>query len=258
MEIKSDAFDLYLIIGLTKESRHWSEDFLNEIHSQLKPNKIHLVDLPGSGKFLHSKSPTTLASIVDQTREQLEFHPDRKRVVVAISLGGMVAWEWVTRYPNDFDAMVMINSSMAGVSSVFRRVQPKAILSFLQIALAKKGEKKEKLILDLCSNHESNAKKIHPKWAKIGIEGDMRLSNVLRQLVAGMRFRPKAIPRLPLLLIASKYDRLAHYSCSQDIARLTKAQLVLCEDQSIGHAFHLDGPQFLVSEISGWLEGISL
>lgn len=249
--------DIYLIIGLTKESRHWSQDFLDEIKRELRPQEIHLVDLPGSGKFLSQKSPASVAKIVDVARSHQTFHADRKRLVVAISLGGMVAWEWVSRYPNDFDGLVMINSSLAGVSPTFKRVQPKALIDFFRIAAAPKGETKEQLILDLCSNHLENAKKIHPHWTKLSLEANMHFPNVLRQLVAGMRFRPKKIPSLPMLVVAARHDRLAHYSCSEKIAEMTKAKFVLCEDQKVGHAFHLDGPEFLVKEIKGWLKNVN-
>lgn len=245
--------DIYLVIGLTKESRHWSQDFLNELKKELNPKEIHLVDLPGSGKFHSKRSPASVAKIVEEARSHQTFNHDRKRLVVAISLGGMVAWEWVTRYPNDFDGMVMINSSLAGVSPTFKRLQPKALVDFFKIAATPKGEVKEKLVLDLCSNNTENAKKIHPHWTQLSLEANMHFPNVLNQLLAGMRFRPKKIPSLPLLVVAARHDRLAHYSCSESIAHLTKAKFVLCEDKSVGHAFHVDGPEFLVKEIKEWL-----
>jgi pimeloyl-ACP methyl ester carboxylesterase len=250
---QEQSLDIYLVIGLTKESRHWSQDFISELKQVLNPKEIHLVDLPGSGKFLSQKSPTSVAKIVDMARSHQTFNHERKRLIVAISLGGMVAWEWVTRYPNDFDAMVMINSSLAGISPTFKRLQPKALIDFFRIAAAPKGTVKEKLILDLCSNHTQNASKIHPHWTQLSLEANMHFPNVLSQLLAGMRFRPKKIPSLPLLVVAAKHDRLAHYSCSETIANLSKAKFVLCEDQSVGHAFHVDGPEFLVKEIKEWL-----
>jgi pimeloyl-ACP methyl ester carboxylesterase len=119
------------------------------------------------------------------------------------------------------------------------------------------ASKKEQLILDLCSNHAENSAKIHPHWTKIGIESDMKLPNVLRQLVAGMRFKPKMIPKTPLLVIASAHDRLAHFSCSKDIAGFANAEMILCEDPTVGHAFHVDGPEFLAREIAQWWSKLS-
>lgn len=245
--------DVYLVIGLTKESRHWSEDFIQALKKELNPAEIHLVDLPGSGKLLEQKSPTTMAGIVEEARSHQRFHPDRQRLVIAISLGGMVAWEWCCRHPEDFQYLVMINSSLAGVSPMFKRLQPSALLDFFKIAATKNGEAKEKRILDLCSNHQGNAQKIHPHWTKLGLEASMKLPNVLRQLMAAARFRPKFVPKVPLLVLAAKHDRLAHYTCSVNISQLAQARFVLCEKPDVGHAFHVDDPEFLVREIKQWL-----
>jgi pimeloyl-ACP methyl ester carboxylesterase len=250
--------DIYLIIGLTKESRHWSEDFLAELKKSLGPIEIHLVDLPGAGKHLEIKSPRSISGIVDKARSHQIFNPKRKRLVIAISLGGMVAWDWVTRYPDDFHGFVMINSSLAGVSPVFKRLMPKALYGFIQIALAPKGEKKEKAILKLCSNRPDLSEKILPRWSEIGREANMRLSNVINQLLAAMKFKPGQLPVLPMLVVAAQKDRLAYYKCSQDIAHLTSAKFVLCTDPTVGHAFHVDGPEFLAHEIKTWWQDLSL
>lgn len=245
--------DIYLVIGLTKESRHWSADFLQEIKDRLSPKGLHFIELPGAGQFNQVKSPANIGKIVDEARSQLMFHSERKRLVVAISLGGMVAWEWVTRYPNDFHGLVMINSSLAGISPLFKRLRPGALGEFFKIALAPRGEKKEKLVLNLCSNHENNSKKILPYWTELSLEASMSFPNVLNQLFAAMRFRPTKRPVLPMLVIASKHDKLAHYSCSEQIAGLVKAKFILCEDEKVGHAFHVDAPQFLVKQIEDWV-----
>jgi pimeloyl-ACP methyl ester carboxylesterase len=246
--------DIYLVIGLTKEARHWSDDFLQEIKRELNPVEIHLVDLPGSGKLLHKASPLSISKIVDTARSTQTFHLERKRLVVAISLGGMVAWDWVSRYPQDFHGMVMINSSLAGVSPLFKRLQPRGLMDFLRIATTPQGEKKEKLILGLCSNHPERSRKILPRWVELGFEAPMSFRNILHQFLSAAKFRPTKKPQIPLLVIAAKHDRLAHFSCSQDTAKLAQAKLVICEDPSVGHAFHVDAPEFLVKTIKAWWE----
>lgn len=249
--------DLYLVIGLTKESRHWSEEFIEELKTKLKPNSIQLVDLPGSGKLHHEKSPLSMEEIVDRARSQFTFHPGHQRIVIAISLGGMSAWSWVTRHPDDFTHMVMINSSLGNLSPFWKRVQPKAIFQFFRIAPTKRPTKKEKLILDLCSNDPAKAEKVYPKWVKIGEEANMTLLNTVRQIIAASRFNPKLKPKIPLLVVASKHDRLAHFSCSEAIAEHAKAKLVLTDRPEVGHAFHVDGPELLADSIQSWLAGFT-
>ncbi len=249
--------DIYLLIGLTKESRHWSEEFVEALKKSLNPHSIQLVDLPGSGKFLHMPSPTKMEKIVSEARSQLKFFPGHRRVVVAMSLGGMSAWSWAVSYPEDFTHLVMINSSMGGLSPFWKRVQPKAMIQFFKIASSKRGATKEKKILKLCSNQEEKSQKILPSWVRIGEEANMSLLNSIRQIIAGIRFRPKKVPHIPLLIVASKHDRLAHFSCSEAIAEHAKAELVLNDDPSIGHAFHVDGPDLLAETIRSWLANCS-
>lgn len=252
MSEKKPDLDIYLVIGLTKESRHWSAEFVHELQSQLSPKHIHLVDLPGAGQYLNQSSPVSISTIVDRARERQTFHADRKRLVVAISLGGMVAWDWTTRYPEDFHGFVMINSSLAGLSSMFKRLQPMAFIEFLKIAATPAGEKKERRILDLCSNNADKSQKILPRWVELS-EATMHFPNVLKQFIAAGTFRATSKPTLPILVIAAKNDRLAHHSCSKDIANFTNATFILNEDPSIGHAFHVDGPDVLSHEIKRWI-----
>lgn len=250
--------DLYLIIGLVKESRHWSKEFLEALQSELHPNSIQFVDLPGSGKFLHQKSPTRMREIVESVRSQFIFHPGHRRVLISSSLGGMVAWSWTTLYPDDFTDMVVMNSSFGKFSPIWKRVQPKAISEFIKISMAAPGIEKEKRILGLSANSSRRIEKNLPVWAKIGEEASMRFPNVLRQILAGMRFKPVSAPKIPMLVIASKHDRLAHYSCSEKMAafasKTTQVKSVITDDPSIGHAFHVDAPDLLATTIREWVE----
>jgi pimeloyl-[acyl-carrier protein] methyl ester esterase len=249
--------DVYLVIGLTKESRHWSDEFVTALKEKLNPNSIQLVDLPGSGKLIKHKSPTSMKKIVEHARSQLTFHPNHQRLVVSISLGGMLAWSWVHEHPEDFTHLVMINSSLGSLSPVWKRVQPVGMLNFFKIAAAKNGHQKEKLILDLCSNNRKNAEKILPRWIKLGEEASMSLANTIRQVVAGAGFMPKSAPKIPMLVIAAKHDRLAHFSCSEAIAdhasKFTEVKMVLSDDPEVGHAFHVDAPDYLSDTIQSWV-----
>lgn len=249
--------DVYLVIGLTKESRHWSEEFVTALKEKLQPNSVQLVDLPGSGKLIHQKSPTSMKKIVEHARAQLTFNPNHQRLVVSISLGGMLAWSWVHEYPEDFTHMVMINSSLGGLSPVWKRVQPVGMLNFFRIAAAKRGKQKEKFILDLCANNREKANRIFPTWVKLGEEANMSLANTIRQVMAGAGFKPKSAPKIPMLVIAAKHDRLAHFSCSEAIAnhsaQFTEVKMVLSEDPQVGHAFHVDAPIFLADTIQSWV-----
>jgi len=47
-----------------------------------------------------------------------------------VSLGGMVAAHWSSKYPEDFKKVVLINSSMSGLSPLRHRALPKNYSEF--------------------------------------------------------------------------------------------------------------------------------
>jgi hypothetical protein len=97
----------------------------------------------------------------------------------------------------------MINSSLGNLSPFWKRVQPKAILQFVKIALASNGKGKEKLILELTSHNQKNADKIFPKWEEIGKVANMSFANTVRQVLAGFKFKPGVAPKIPYFLASS-------------------------------------------------------
>jgi len=249
------SIDLYLIIGLTRESRHWSEQFVQECENVFKPFSIHFIDLPGTGKLSSENSPWSISDIVDQAKKHTFFNPKNKKLLVAISLGGMVAWNWVGRYPNDFDAFIMLNSSLGGLSAPLKRVQPYAFLQFLNIGLFKKGPAREETILNLTCNNKALMQEILPKWVNLLKSHPISFRNTFAQFIAALKFNAKKAPKplIPTYVIAAKHDRLAHYSCSEDIAHFIKAKLTIIEEKSIGHALHVDGQKILPKILFDWV-----
>ncbi len=126
---------LFLLIGLTKESGHWDRNFILSLQSLFQSDHVVLMDLPGTGKFVDQKSPFRIPLIVRKTRENYVSHIQnhKKRILISISLGGMLAAEWSRLFPEDFHEVVIINSSFRSVSPLRRRLQPEAMKSFIRI-----------------------------------------------------------------------------------------------------------------------------
>lgn len=268
----SVPLDLYLLIGLSKEGGHWNPEFVSEIQKRLNPRSITRLDLPGSGNWReHPEGRRHPWSIPESARIMRALYSplleaqkagDSKRILIAISLGGMVGLEWIRQFPQDFDGLVIINSSMRGISKLPKRIQPQAMARFFQIFLTPSPERKERLVLDLCSNHPERSEKIHPQWVQIAKERPMHWSNLIRQTVAGARFQIAEFPNIPRLILASKGDRLAHYECSVQLHEVWSAvhpnssagKLRVIDEPHVGHAFHIDDPGRLTLEIQQWIE----
>lgn len=246
--------NIYLLIGLTKESAHWNEEFIAELQKKLNPKKIVKFDIPGTGQFISQNSPASIQEIAAKMHENYadEFKSNDHRLLVAISLGGMIGIEWMNQFPKDFHSSVVINSSLNGLSPVWKRVQPLAMVNFIKIFLTKEPAKKEELILKLCSNDKTMFEKIHPNWVEIGKTRPVTPANMAKQTLAGAKYKAGKLPEIPHLIIASKFDRLAHYSCSEVLHQQWGGEFQLFTDPKIGHAFHVDGAKELSDSISNW------
>jgi pimeloyl-ACP methyl ester carboxylesterase len=249
---------IFLLIGLTKESAHWDDSFVEKLKELYQTENVVAMDLPGAGKYLNMASPLSITGIVSKTRDHYQdYFKDSEKfenILVAISLGGMVAAQWLKLFSNDFSKFVIVNSSFKGLSPVYKRVQPKAVLEFLKIFKTKDNAKREDLVIKLCGNNSDNYEAIHRKWTKIADERPMTKLNMLKQTLAGARFKPDYRPQIPTLIIASRHDRLAHHSCSENLQKVWNGDFHMIEEVHIGHGVHIDAPIELAQIIYEWSE----
>jgi len=163
----------------------------------------------------------------------------------------MIAMDWLSRYPSDFQTGVIINSSSSNTSPPHRRLSPFGMKSFAKIAKSKNAREKEGHIL----NFNSNIARIedvglHDRWTQMAEDQPLSSNNALVQLSAALRFRaPKALP-IPTLFISSQQDKLTHPRCTWELAHRFKAPVVF-HDQA-GHDIPLDAPDWLATEIHRW------
>lgn len=249
---------IFLLIGLTKESAHWDDTFVEKLKELYDTQEVIAMDLPGAGKYLDLASPLTMEGIVSMTRDHYQDYfknsDQFENILVAISLGGMVATEWLKNFPNDFSKFVIVNSSFKGLSPVYKRVQPKAMLEFFKIFGTADDKKREDRIIKLCGNNVQNHPPILEKWVKIAKERPMSKLNMIRQTIAGARFNPEYRPEIPTLIIAARHDKLAHHSCSENLQKYWNGDFHMIEEVHIGHGVHIDAPNELAQIIYEWSE----
>lgn len=238
----------YLIRGLIRESRHWGS--FPSLLAQAYPGcRITLMDIPGAGTQHHVDSPTQVATMVKFMRTQyLEAHtPEERPVLIVISLGGMIAAQWLHDYPADFSAAVMINTSFGSLSPVYHRMRPAAALQLLRTTVFH-HRNREARILQLVSNHTERYDAGLALWQSIAADRPVHSANAVRQLLAAARFKlQKWTPSQSILLLASTTDRLVSVACSRAIA--TAWNVPLREHPSGGHDLSIDAPEWLVKQI---------
>lgn len=243
----------YLIRGLIREAEHWGV-FPPTLQARFQGAKVTTIDIPGAGKHYTSISPLSIEEMVEKMRaEFLEAKGDQEeRVLVAVSLGGMIASCWLNHYCEDFHKVVLINTSFGGLSPVFHRLKTEALTHLLPVPFLK-GRRKEAHILKLVSNNPAVFDETLELWDRICSLRPVSTKNTLRQLLAAARFNPGDFrPKIPVLLLASRFDRMVSVECSRAIARAWKVPLK--EHPTAGHDLTADEPAWAADAIKSWVE----
>ncbi|RYZ76217.1 MAG: alpha/beta hydrolase [Proteobacteria bacterium] len=258
-----------LIRGLAREARHWS-DFPEQLERGLKSAgieaRIDCIDLPGAGRFSEMKAPLTIAEMTEfvrgkyleirrQIRESGQTPPQMTRLV-SISLGGMVASDWLQRWPTEFSGAVLMNTSFKGFSPAYRRLKPLAMKKLIKVIAMPDPLQRETEVLRLISNREDLVSKTAKEWARFADERPVTRENFARQLLAATLFKPaQTPPAAPILVLGSEKDRMVDQACSKTIARKWATDYETHE--TAGHDLTLDAPEWTVEKIVAWDLGLN-
>lgn len=243
------ARDWLLLRGLTRESAHWG-DFVAKLQTAFPDSNIHCLDLLGSGEFYQQPSPCS----IDEITKQLRLHALNKRWLnkkirlLSISLGGMVAWQWMQTYPNDIQSAVLINSSLAGLNPFYQRLRWQCYGKLARIIAASDIEAQELAIIKLISNLDAKHESLALQWAEIQRLRPISKKNALRQLIAAARYHPilsKPIP--PVLLLAGLGDKLVSPDCSKTISQ--QYDLPLITHPWAGHDLCIDDGDWVIEQL---------
>jgi pimeloyl-ACP methyl ester carboxylesterase len=242
--------NILLIRGLTREAEHGPE-FLRELKKRMPEYNIVTLDIPGNGKHFRLKSFTSIKKNVfflrDQWKKRINYPSEN--VLIGISLGGMVALEWSTLFPEDWNHVVLINTSHGALSSIPRRFRLGNIFNLLKIALTKSIKRKQEIIFSMTVHNKYLKDATVNFWTQIGKLRPISPINALRQIWSAITFRKiSAKTVVPTHLICSRLDKLVSYKCSEQLAKYLQLPLVIHE--VAGHDPTVDDPDWLAEQIS--------
>jgi len=242
-----------LIRGLARESTHWA-DFVPLLQSAFPDAQITLLDLPGTGCFYRETSPCTIKAITDQVRRHAfdQGFIARPVTILALSLGAMVAWEWMRNYPEDICGATLMNTSFADLSPFYQRLRWQSYGKFIALAMTRDLYNRESKILQMTSNRRNRDKQIIQAWQKIQTERPISLKNSFRQIVAAANYRPGDIKlKQPVLLLNGLGDRLVSPACSEAIQK--KWNLELHRRIGAGHDLTMDDGAWVALLLKDWV-----
>ena len=242
-----------LLRGLARESKHWGA-FIKRLQSTFPDARITLLDLPGTGCYYQETSPNNITAITHQVRADALAKGCLQQPVnlLALSLGAMVAWEWMQCYPEDICSATLMNTSFANLSPFYQRLRWQSYQRFLSLAITSNVRQREAKILQLTSNFNVVPNSILLEWEKIQLEHPISLKNSMRQIRAAASYKPSDNkPSCPVLLLNSLHDRLVSPCCS--IAIQQQWQLELRSHFSAGHDLTLDAGDWVAMQLKDWL-----
>lgn len=241
-----------LLRGLSRESAHWG-DFIPILKATFPDANITMLDLPGTGCFYKEVSPASIKAITDKVRglALAQGYLQQPITLLAVSLGAMVAWEWMRSYPEDICGASLINTSFADLSPFYHRLRWQSYGKFALLMSKPKGCSREKSILQLISNRRDQDEQISLAWEKIQQQRPISFKNSFRQIIAAASYCPgDRKPEQPILLLNSKGDRLVSPNCSKAIQK--KWHLELHSHPWGGHDLTLDDPVWVASQLKRW------
>ena len=241
--------------GLVREQRHWGsfkEIFESKLKSVDSETEIFTIDMPGFGTEVERISPRSIDGIVEDVRErwlQLKSDNNEPWGLLAVSLGGMVAAHWTSKYPGDFKKMVLINSSMSGLSPIHHRMMPKNYPHIIKLLLGSDLVEREKKILGMTTNLESE--KIE-KQALLQAPYGKKVNrlNAVYQIYAATRFRAPQKIAVPMLVLVGDGDQLVSPRCSDAIAQQYGA--LILRHPTGNHDLATDEPQWIADQVIQW------
>lgn len=242
-----------LLRGLMREQRHWGH-FPATLAHALPGARIVTPDLPGNGTRHLQTSATRVADMVEDCRRQLlERGIPAPYHLLALSLGGMVAVEWASRYPQEIARCVLVNTSMRPYSPFYRRLRWQNYGALLRQLLLGDPRSQEALILRLTSRrHGAGNAALLDSWLSYQQQYPVSRRNALRQLLSAARYRaPASRPAMPVLVMAGAQDRLVDHRCSQRLARAWQADCLIHGDG--GHDLPLDEGEWLAQSVARWV-----
>ncbi|GAB2910709.1 alpha/beta fold hydrolase [Rheinheimera gaetbuli] len=239
-----------LIRGLSREQRHWGT-FRPLLAARLS-NPVLSFDFAGCGQLYQQRSPCSIKALSQSVRLQVQQAPEfnGRLHLVAISLGGMLAADWASHYPQEVASVTLINSSARPLSPFYQRLHWRNYPLILR-SLLMSATQREQVILRLTSAAPAQHQASLANWQLWQQQRPVAKLNALRQLWAASRFNVPAAPRCPTLLISSLGDKLVSPQCSAALANYWQVPHI--QHSWAGHDLALDDPEWLCTQLASFI-----
>jgi pimeloyl-ACP methyl ester carboxylesterase len=236
-----------LLRGLARGKGHWGS-FPEDMQKFFPEAQIEMLDLPGNGERHQEQSLLSMSEYVQDLRSRSHLVKDGKSFqILAISLGGMVAIQWMREFPNEVSKLHLICTSTASTSPFYHRYQKENYLPTLRLFLDPTIEKMERTILEMTTNNLQRRQQFFMEFVEYSKKYPELRGNVLRQLIAASRFRIPQKPPGEINLLGSYGDRLVSPKCTLRLGKRWGIEPKMHD--AAGHDIPIDDPQWVLEHL---------
>lgn len=235
-----------LLRGLARGQGHWGT-FPQRMKEQFPNDNIELLDLPGNGTRNNELSPLEIGDYVGEVRNHCNFVKRAEPFhVLSLSLGSMVAVEWMRQFPHELEKIFLVCTSSRGHSPFYHRFQWANYLKALSL-LGAETELWEKTILEMVTNNHERRREELPFLVEHSEKFPVKPMNILRQMKAASQYRfPDEAPGR-IQLLGSYGDNLVSPQCTLRIAERWGLEAAM--HPWAGHDIPIDDPQWLLEHL---------
>ena len=239
--------------GLAREQGHW-QGFPAVFEEVVPGARVHYLDFPGVGTENHRESPINIAAIVDDVRARWLVageKPEGKWGVVSISMGGMVAMDWAHRFPEDWERVVIMNTSARNVGRIWHRLTPSGMKMLLRSISTEDLRAREGTIFEITTKMVEDRDALVNSWVQIATDRPVKRRVAFRQILAATRFSAPRSLEPPVLILGGEGDALVNVRCSRELARRLGAPFQ--GHPEAGHDLGTDAPNWAAEQIRDWI-----
>lgn len=181
----------FFLRGLVREAGHWS-GFLERFEAAFPDREAIPLEIPGNGKKFRERSPLSVAAMTDAVRDEFLARKGGENHLFALSLGVMIALDWLHRFPGDVSSAVLVNTSVRGLSPLTQRLRPANYARIARMFATRDPSYIERTILEITSTRRPPG--AAEAWLAIHLARPVSSVNAVRQLVAAARYETRYAP----------------------------------------------------------------
>ncbi|MGQ9722744.1 MAG: alpha/beta fold hydrolase [Candidatus Jordarchaeum sp.] len=251
-EIHGKGFPLVMIMGLSANKDWWSPYVIEQFSKHFK---VLIFDNRGAGRTDAPKIDYTIKMFADDTLGLMDALEIEQAHMLGVSMGGMIAQEFVLNYPDRVKKLVLCSTTPGGPHSI--PTPPETIAVMMDRGnLTDEQIARRAMPLLYPEDYIKNNSDVIERSINRMLIAPITEDAYMRQINAIMKWDAyDRLPKInrPTLVMSGKEDKLLPYQNSEILAqRIPRAKLILYDN--VGHGMVTQVAEDFVEKVVEFLK----